>query len=209
MEFPDAIRTAIVSPIALPNPAIIDANIPSKELGSVIPKIVSRLDAPSAYDASSCSLGTMEIASSERVVMVGIDIMASIMLAFKPFNPIGRLNNFFINGAKKRRAKTPYITEGIFARSSIVGFRILLNFGEANFDKYIAVPSDKGIAKSIEKKAIKNVEMIEGKKPKSGGVDVGLHSLQVISSIIEYFERSGIPSIEITTMIPATIRIAM
>jgi len=94
MEFPDARSTAIVSPIALPKPAEIEEKMPGYAYGREIPKIVSRCDAPNAYDANSVSFGVIDKTSSESVVIVGIVIIARVMLALRPVSPIGRLKIF-------------------------------------------------------------------------------------------------------------------
>ena len=51
-EFPVSIRTAIVSPIALPTPRMIAAEIPEIAAGTTTLTIVSHLVAPIAWDAS-------------------------------------------------------------------------------------------------------------------------------------------------------------
>jgi hypothetical protein len=88
---PATISTTIVSPMALDIPRMIAVLIPEREEGRRTRQIVCQGVAPSAREASRISRETEWMASSERLVIVGIDIMARIIEALKRFSPTGAL----------------------------------------------------------------------------------------------------------------------
>ena len=77
--FPVAIRTAIVSPRALPIPSIIPTKIPGRAAGTMILLVASQLVAPKASPALLNSKGIALIASSDILVIVGIIMTARII----------------------------------------------------------------------------------------------------------------------------------
>ena len=70
--FPVAISTIIVSPTARPRPSMIAAKIPPDAAGNTTRRTVCQRDAPKASDADDKESGTLEMASSETVKMIGI-----------------------------------------------------------------------------------------------------------------------------------------
>ncbi len=63
--------------------------MPEIDAGRMTLAMVSQRVAPRASDASLSSVGTLKMASSEILEMVGMDIKASISAALKRFNPVG------------------------------------------------------------------------------------------------------------------------
>ena len=62
------------------------------------------------------------MASSEILVIVGIDMKASITAALKRFRPVARSRVSWRTGATTTIPKNPMTTEGSAARSSTIGF---------------------------------------------------------------------------------------
>jgi hypothetical protein len=85
---PATMSTTMVSPIALDMPRIIAVVMPERDAGRITRDMVSHLVAPSAREASLSSVGTLKMASSEILQIVGIDIKASINDALKRFRPV-------------------------------------------------------------------------------------------------------------------------
>src|SRR5664280_3493432 len=82
---PATIKTTIVSPTTLAMPSITAVEIPDRADGMITCVMVSNLMAPRAYDASLNSRGTAYKASSERLEIVGMAIIAKIMDALIMF----------------------------------------------------------------------------------------------------------------------------
>ena len=66
---PVTIKTAMVSPMALPMPNIAAAVIPDDAYGKITFQIVCQCDAPNAKLASFIACGVVRIASSETVMI--------------------------------------------------------------------------------------------------------------------------------------------
>jgi hypothetical protein len=79
----------MVSPIALDMPRITAVEIPEMDAGRITLAMVSQRVAPKAREASFNSEGTLKMASSERLQMVGMDIKANIKEALKRLSPVG------------------------------------------------------------------------------------------------------------------------
>ena len=86
--FPVMSSTAIVSPMALPIPRIMDEKIPDFAAGRITFVIVSRLSAPSAYDASLYAFGTDSIEFTDMLTIVGNIIIARIMAPASTDSPV-------------------------------------------------------------------------------------------------------------------------
>ena len=192
---PATIRTTIVSPRTLASPRIMEVQIPEIAAGRVIFVIVSHLVAPRAYDASFKDDGTDEIASSEMLAMVGIDINESIIAALNRFNPLSILKMFCKNGAKTTIPKKPMTTDGIDAISSMVGLNICLMPFDAISERYMAIARLKGTAMIADKNVTESEAAIKGKMPNFGGVEVGYHCLPSIKSFILTTLNTGNPSL--------------
>ena len=105
--------------------------IPEIEAGTITRIIVSQRVAPRAREASLRATGTLWMASSEILQMVGIDIKASIKEALKRFRPVGKSKTSCRKGATKTIPKNPITTEGRAARSSTTGLTTSLTLSEA------------------------------------------------------------------------------
>ena len=119
---PATIKTTMVSPMALDIPRITAVEIPEMDAGTVTRQIVSQWVAPKAKEASLSSFGTLNMASSEMLQIVGMDMNASITEALKRFRPVATLKASWRNGATTTIPKKPMTTEGRAARSSTIGF---------------------------------------------------------------------------------------
>ncbi len=93
---PVTISTTMVSPMALDIPKMTAVHIPEIAAGVMTLQMVSQRVAPRAREASFSSCGTLKIASSEILQMVGMDIKASINEALKRFNPVGMPRIFWL-----------------------------------------------------------------------------------------------------------------
>ena len=144
-EFPVTIKTVSVSPIILPNPSIIPANIPGKAAGRRTLNIVSILFAPRAKEASLYDLSRAFNESSAILTIVGIAMKASIIPPVRAVRPLFRLNRFFIGPERTYRPINPRTTDGIADIVSIVTFSIVLVLGEAYSEIYTAVEIRTGI----------------------------------------------------------------
>jgi hypothetical protein len=202
---PATIRTTIVSPRTLASPRIMEVQIPEIAAGRVIFVIVSHLVAPRAYDASFKDDGTDEIASSEILAMVGIDINESIIAALKRFNPLSILKMFCKNGAKTTIPKKPMTTDGIDAISSIAGLNICLIPFDAISERYMAIAMLKGTEMMAEKSVTEREAAINGKMPNFGGVDVGYHCFPSTKSLMLTTLNTGNPSLNKKIMIRKSI----
>ena len=132
---PATISTTMVSPIALDIPRITAVDIPEIAAGVMTLQMVSQWVAPRAREASFSSLGTLKIASSEMLHIVGMDIKASISEALKRFNPVAIPRIFCRNGATMTIPKKPITTEGKAAKSSTTGLTNSLTRNEATSAK--------------------------------------------------------------------------
>ena len=131
--FPVTIMTAIVSPMALPIPRMAAAEIPDIAAGTMTLIVVSQRVAPMARDASLYEWGTECMASSETDMTVG---RAMIPRSIEPASQDSLNTSWFSKmslrkGSSTRTPKNPYTTEGIPAKTSHTGFRMLRILGEA------------------------------------------------------------------------------
>ena len=82
-----SMATAMVSPIALPKPRMVEAMMPGAAVGRITPRMVSHRVAPRAYAPSRRVGGTATSDEREMAVMVGRTIRASTMLAVSRLFP--------------------------------------------------------------------------------------------------------------------------
>ncbi len=130
--FPVTMRTAMVSPMARPMPRMIAAVIPESAPGTMTRAMVCQCVAPTANDPSRNSRGTVAIASSEMLMMVGSAMMPSSMDPASHDSPEGTSNVTRIQFVRTIRPKNPSTTEGIPARSSVAGFASCFTRGDAS-----------------------------------------------------------------------------
>ena len=114
--FPVTIRTAMVSPTALPIPRMMAAVIPDRAAGVTTLLMVCQCVAPRANDASRYSRGAEEIASSETLMIVGSAITPRRMDPASQVSPLGTAKFTRIQSVRTIRPKNPNTTEGIPAR---------------------------------------------------------------------------------------------
>ncbi|BDU63106.1 hypothetical protein BOFE_06460 [Candidatus Borrelia fainii] len=121
-EPPPTIKTAIVSPIALPIASITPAKIPFPAEGIITLYIVCQSVAASARDASLYDFGTALSDVYETLIIVGSIIMLrTITEVIKLYPKLSSLLKvFFIRVAINVLPKKPYTTLGIPAKSSIM-----------------------------------------------------------------------------------------
>ena len=111
--FPATKITAIVSPIALPNPKTIAVIIPDFAAGTTTLKIVPISDAPNANEPSRYVFGTARMAVSATVTTVGSIMIANTRITANKLCPFAKPKLFCKNGTIIANPKTPYRTEGI------------------------------------------------------------------------------------------------
>ena len=112
--FPATKITAIVSPIALPNPNTIAVIIPDLAAGTTTLKIVPiSEDTPSANDPSRYVFGTARIAVSATVTIVGNIMIANTRITANKLCPFAKPKLFCKNGTMIASPNTPYNTDGI------------------------------------------------------------------------------------------------
>ena len=121
-EPPPTIKTAIVSPIALPTASITPARIPLPAEGIITLYIVCQSVAASAREASLYDLGTALRAVYETLIIVGSIIMLKTIAELIRLYPklSSLLNVFFMSVAINVLPKKPYTTLGIPASSSMI-----------------------------------------------------------------------------------------
>src|SRR5674476_1200850 len=85
---PVAMSTVMVSPMARPMPSMQAAMIPDMAAGSLTLKRVCQWEAPRAREASLYARGTALSESSEMLMIVGKDMMASRTLPLTAFKPL-------------------------------------------------------------------------------------------------------------------------
>jgi hypothetical protein len=110
-------------------------------------------------------LGTAFIASSEIETIVGRLIKASITAPVKAVSPIFKLKIFLINGATILIPIKPITTDGIVAKTSIIGFNVSLNAFGASSPIKIAVPIPSGMAIIIDAIVVRREPTSKGTKP--------------------------------------------
>ncbi len=104
---PATIRTAMVSPIALPIPRMIAAAIPDSAAGTITRLIVCHRVAPMAREPSRNSHGTELIASSETLMIVGRAMIPRRTDAANQVLPVGRSKVTRMKFVRTMRPKKP------------------------------------------------------------------------------------------------------
>ena len=121
--------------------------------------------APSAKLASFVALGTVRMASSATVIIVGSAMIASTILPARAVSPTGNLNDCCKKGTITTRPKKPYTTDGIPARSSISGFKKFRTRIEAISARYTATAIPNGNESRIAPRLTQIVPNNNGNKP--------------------------------------------
>jgi hypothetical protein len=106
-------------------------------------------------------------------------MMASIIEPARAVNPIGRWNTSLIIGTINWMPIKPITTEGIVAKTSIMGFKSSLIGLGASSPIYIAAPTPKGKAITIAPTVIKVEPKSKGTRPNFSILDVGAHFVPV------------------------------
>ena len=104
---PATIRTAMVSPTALPIPRMMAAAMPERAAGTITRLIVCHRVAPMASEPSRNSCGTELIASSDTLTIVGRAMIPRRTDAANHVFPVGRLNTIRMTFVRTTRPKNP------------------------------------------------------------------------------------------------------
>ncbi len=147
--FPVTIRTAMVSPIALPIPRMIAAVIPERAAGMITLLIVCQPVAPIASEPSLNSRGTELIASSETLTIVGSAIIPRRIDPASQVSPVGTSKETRIQLVSTTSPKKPYTTEGMPASSSTAGLIMVRRRGPASSEMKMALAIPSGTARTM------------------------------------------------------------
>src|SRR4030042_6916065 len=145
------------------------------------------------------------MASMEILVMVGRIIMAKIIEAAKRDKP-GPPRYSRMIGTNKMTPKNPDTTEGMPAKSSIVGFKKTSKRGGQNSARVTAQARAKGTPITMDPKVTAREEIIMAKIPK--WPLVGAHLALNRKSFIPAFKMTGSPSLKMKTVMSKRTQIA-
>ena len=104
---------------------------------------------------------------------------------------------FWSNGAKTTNAKNPYATEGIAAKTSIIGLIICLNLNESRSLRQTAADIPNGTHTIIDPKTTIALPTKIDSAPNSSGWPDGYHRVEVKNSLNPSMWKNGNASLKI------------
>src|SRR5579883_1608727 len=124
-------------------------------------------------------MGTAASASSAIVTIVGIDMIASAIDPVRAVRPLWVWKRLLTAGATTESPTNPITTDGIAARSSIVGFRTSRSQPGETSARNVAAASPSGTA-ITRAPAVTTIDpSASGTRPKTGGFLIGSQRVSV------------------------------